>query len=653
LNVVILPERARLDARRNLDLLIERARKSNAFAGTVIFDNPVWDLSAVKIPRPSAKSAQLKLYFATHSDKVVRGAEDRTFMSERFAAFVKTMIVLREEENPVSLVNHGGLLRVARSLYAAMEGEGKDPADLVLADFVAACNSIKTRKNQRGNVGGTANSRHTLGNILCQIAEFVNRHSLSKAHISFFNPFPKVPSIKDAIGEDGQKARPEKMATQEEMGAIIDASLVVRKCEDDADLIRMCVVELMCCAPVRINEILDTRSDCRRSGRIVRKTTGDEIEYLGYAYNGSKKAPDSTKYIPSVMLDIADRALADALRITEPFRQIARWMESHPGRAYLAEPFRLADPDMMLTRADVERAVGLARKGGTQWLEGHGLRKRDGKPVCVRLGDIEAAILRQQPKLPDPKGKLSDYLFIVPRNYFHPQRATHDSVLTVIGDNQISEFLGNHALNESVFRKFEILDEQNKPYRINTHSVRHYLNTLAQEGGLSQLDIARWSGRKDVSQNAVYDHSGGIQLARDIRKVLEMDAMRGPIVDTAAALAPADRETFLAGRFATAHFTSIGACIQDFSLAPCPSHGACAGCSEHLVVKGKQEHLAEAERLLQEHQVMLDAARTEMAEGTYNASAWVEHNERVLNGLKKALAVHNDPKIPSGTIVQI
>jgi hypothetical protein len=654
LNVVNFPDRLRADASRNLNLLIERARNSEVFAGTVNFDDPVWDLSAVKIPRPSAKSAQLKLYFSTQSEKFVRGVKNRIFMPERFAAFVKTMIVLREEANPVSLVNHGALLRVARALYAVMEVAEPDPADLVSADFVAAANDIKMRKNERGNVGGTANSRHSHGNILSQIADFINRHSLSKVHITFFNPFPKVPSIRDTIGDDGRKARSEKMATKEEMGAIIDASISVRKCHDDQDLLRMSVVELMCCAPVRINEVLDTRSDCERTGKFIQKASGDEMEYyLGYAHSGSKGAPDGVKYIPSAMVDIADRALADAKRITEPFREIARWMEDHPGRAYLAEPFRLADPDMILTRDEVERAVGLAKRGGHQWLDLHGLHKHDGRPSRVRLGDVEAVILRQQLRLPNPKVKLSDYMFVVPKNYFHPQRATQNCILTVVGDNQISEFLGNHTFNESVFQKFEILDEQNKPYRINTHSIRHFLNTVAQEVGLSQLDIARWSGRKDVRQNAVYDHSGGIPLARDIRKVLETDAMRGPVVDTAAALSPSDRETFLSGRFATAHFTSIGACIQDFSLAPCPSHGACAGCSEHLVVKGKPEHLTEAERLLQEHRAMLDAARTEMAEGTYNASAWVEHNERVLDGLKKAVAVHNDPKIPSGTIVQI
>lgn len=134
---------------------------------------------------------------------------------------------------------------------------------------------------------------------------------------------------------------------------------------------------------------------------------------------------------------------------------------------------------------------------------------------------------------------------------------------------------------------------------------------------------------------------------------METDAMKGPIADTVEQLAPLDREAFLKGRFATAHFTSIGACVQDFSLAPCPSHGVCAGCSEHLVVKGKPEHRAEAERLLGEHEAMLAQARAETDEGTFNASVWVAHNARMVDGLKKALAVHADEGIADGTVVQV
>jgi hypothetical protein len=50
---------------------------------------------------------------------------------------------------------------------------------------------------------------------------------------------------------------------------------------------------------------------------------------------------------------------------------------------------------------------------------------------------------------------------------------------------------------------------------------------------------------------------------------------------------------------------------------------------------------------------MLSQARQEMAEGTFGAGPWVEHNERLVDGLKKTLAAHADGGIADGTIVQV
>jgi hypothetical protein len=74
--------------------------------------------------------------------------------------------------------------------------------------------------------------------------------------------------------------------------------------------------------------------------------------------------------------------------------------------------------------------------------------------------------------------------------------------------------------------------------------------------------------------------------------------------------------------------------------------------SKTFVVKGKPEHRAEAERLLGEHEAMLAQAQAETDEGTFNASVWVAHNEKMVAGLKKTIAVHDNPEIPDGTVVQ-
>jgi hypothetical protein len=129
--------------------------------------------------------------------------------------------------------------------------------------------------------------------------------------------------------------------------------------------------------------------------------------------------------------------------------------------------------------------------------------------------------------------------------------------------------------------------------------------------------------------------------------------MRGPLKGLIETLPPAEREAFVKARINSAHMTHIGACIQDWSLAPCPKHGSCAGCGDHLVIKGNPVHKARAERLLAEHESMLAQAKAAMDDGTYGASDWVLHNEKMVAGLRKTGAVHDDDTIPDGTAVQV
>jgi hypothetical protein len=49
---------------------------------------------------------------------------------------------------------------------------------------------------------------------------------------------------------------------------------------------------------------------------------------------------------------------------------------------------------------------------------------------------------------------------------------------------------------------------------------------------------------------------------------------------------------------------------------------------------------------------MLEQARQATAEGELGAGPWVEHNEKMVAGLRKAVAVHMDPEIADGTLVQ-
>jgi hypothetical protein len=644
MNVHVLPDRRLLDAETSLALLVERARSLEVFGPTVDFDAPVWNLTDVKIARPSAAKTH-QLFFTRITERETRSMEGRVAFEPAFGNLVKAMMALREHAGTAGPSRYRKLLQAARHLYETLENRGFDPTRLNSDDFFAAASAIK----------GKPGYKYTLGQDLEVIAEFVNKHALAKARITYNNPYP--PQRFDAKTDDkSRKHRASKMPSEELIDAVIAMSDIVRERSDDRDILRSSVVEALMSAPWRINEFLTLLADCIRRQTVTDPVTQERRETFGFAYAGSKGAYDNIKRVPSPMVEIAERAMADILRITQPSRDAALWMEEHPGRAYIAARFRLADPGTRLTMYDVAEALGLAStEAATYWLRANevSFEKRDGRFRCP-LGNLEAAVLRLQPKLPpNMPQRLSDYLLLVPEHYFRDDMASLPCIVTFVTDAQIGGFLQTRGRHKSVFERLLILDAKSKPYLITSHAFRHYLNTIAKDGELSELDMARWSGRKRIEQNATYDHTGGRQLMKRMRQMLNTGAMRGPLPETIEKLPPAEREKFVKARINTAHMTDIGACIQDWSLAPCPKHGSCASCGDHLVIKGNPVHKARAERLLAEHEAMLAQAKGEMDEGTYGASDWVAHNEKIINGLKKTIAVHANGEIPVGTVVQV
>ena len=105
-------------------------------------------------------------------------------------------------------------------------------------------------------------------------------------------------------------------------------------------------------------------------------------------------------------------------------------------------------------------------------------------------------------------------------------------------------------------------------------------------GGLSQLDIAKWSGRKDVSQNKVYDHQSDRDIVALVRETVGDELrMFGPLAKMhETAMIP--RDEFASLKIQTAHTTEFGYCIHDFSMLPCQIHGDCLNCDEQVCIKG-------------------------------------------------------------------
>ncbi len=277
----------------------------------------------------------------------------------------------------------------------------------------------------------------------------------------------------------------------------------------------------------------------------------------------------------------------------------------------------------------------------------------------VRFADVERVVLALLPEgFPvanrETGLKCSDSLLVVRRNELHPRRGTCFCVIEPVTIGQIATGLGARVAHGfgSVFTRLGFTQPDGRPICVTTHQFRHYLNTLAQAGGLSQLDIAKWSGRKDVRQNAAYDHVTADQMLQKIREAVgDESQMFGPLADLPKRV-PISRNEFARLVVPTAHTTDLGFCIHDYTMSPCQLHGDCIHCQDLVCVKGDLEKTQRLRLRLEEARDLLKKAEAAMQEGYAGGDRWFMHHNATVERLTQLSSILDDPKLPMGAVVQ-
>lgn len=649
-----LPSARLRDARANLESFVQRGRDSAAFGHDLDFDAAAWDLTKWGGARPSAQGKKVVLYFTTHENGTAKGLSGRDPMLNPFGDFIKAVVRLRQESNPRQPEGLRVLVRSSRYLHETVLERSGDPCSLRTEDFVQAAQACRAREKET--------SRYRIGLWLEEIAGWLNKYAISKGRIDFSNPFPRVTYDHTRIGKEHDERRAKKLPSPAAFDALGQISNLV---EEPSEVLRMRVIEILVAGGFRINEGLTLPEDCEveeelsENGKPALDSEGNQRIRYGLRYWPEKGGLPDVKWIVSPMIDVVKRAVRDIRIHTASARKIAKWLERHPGRACF-DPENDQGPSQVYSSYDLARILGMSqRSGGTQWAERQGIVPATiVNRVCYYYrADIEAALSPQEFPNRSLQMPLSAYLFVVPQNFCHSRKPTNPSVVRLLTDQQISDFLSGRnserGTTRSVFDRYGFTEADGSPIKLTSHMFRHWLNTIFEQGGLGQHEIARWFGRKDIGQNAVYDHVTGMEKAEEVHRLMEGGKMRGPMAEIHEMLDPVDRAAFRDTAIATAHTTDLGACATDWSLVPCPDHGSCARCSEHLIVKGDLKQKARAEELLNEHEWFLADAIREAEEDTYGASNYVAHNRSMVEGLRRILAVHNDADIPDGTLVQL
>ena len=270
-------------------------------------------------------------------------------------------------------------------------------------------------------------------------------------------------------------------------------------------------------------------------------------------------------------------------------------------------------------------------------------------------------VRRIEPLVSDNEGNpllhLHDALFVLPKYYLTDSRETNFADVNIVRDRQFAIWLrgekrskGTRNHEDSVFSRLNIIDERtDKPVEMTSHDIRHWLNTMYQQGGLSQDQIALIFNRKYKAQNATYDQTSNKKRQQRMRDAIKENKALGRISETFTRLAKIDREEAEEYLEATTRMINPmphGMCLLDWSSTPCPHNLSCFDCEshkpslcEHLVVdKTVEVHLSEIKRLGKESESVINAMELQGLEG----SPQLQHHMRVKHNIESLLKLMSE-----------
>lgn len=362
------------------------------------------------------------------------------------------------------------------------------------------------------------------------------------------------------------------------------------------------------------------------------------------------------------MVSVVQEAIRKIRKITSEARCIAQWYEDQPGKIYLRDEIEYLRGREWVSMQELADILGFNRVNSSNaWYKTYGIStvKNNGKRL-VRFSDVEKTVVGMLPRsfpvmVKDSNCKYSEALFVVRVNELGAQRSIYNCMFESITIDQINTGLGGRAEHgySSIFSRFGFTESDGSPINVSTHQFRHYLNTLAQAGGLSQLDIAKWSGRKNIRQNAAYDHVTPGQMVQKIRDAIGDDSiMFGPLAELSKkTLIP--RDEFARLVVPTAHTTELGYCIHDYTMSPCQLQMDCIHCTDLICVKGDVEKEGRLRQLLEEARNLMQRAEDAKKDGYYGSDRWLEHHKTTVERLSQLCSIIDDPKVPIGSLIQL
>ncbi|MDF2690821.1 MAG: uncharacterized protein K0S29_676 [Gammaproteobacteria bacterium] len=625
-------------AERNLEQLIIKAKASGAF-GEIDWNQHCWDISLSQPKDRGHKQLTYRLWFTQHgTNNNVLGEP----FYEPFASFAKALVRLRHEVRGQSCANHMTFIRALRYIYNEIQDIGLNPVMLNRDHFTRAEMAAKRRE--------ALSTAYRIGIHLTELARLLDENRLTKVRLDYKSS-QKRPESYDRLS-DTAKRRREKLMPKEEIFQALAA--ISTKLTNVPDKIRMNIIKILVFTGFRIGEVLTLPANTLVEEFVLNQFTaqpeidssGNKKSKIGLRYWPEKGAEPRIKWLPTEAGKLVKSVVMELIDLTKESREMASWLEENPDQIKLVG-YQARD---MLTVEDIKNLLGI--KDANAFCRTRKIKmnkvKGDAK-LYVAYGDLVKAISFERwdkPMLRLPNGKvqkLSESLCVVFFEQLSDARPFKLYLVRPISEQNISSFICGREGVKNVFERYGYLDHIGQPYKVRSHGFRHFLNTLANEGGLTDIELAWWFGRKNIGDNKAYDHRTATQMTEKARQMLLSGEVIGPIADAAKQMNPLDAKEFVAVQVNAVHHTPYGLCLHDFAQNPCDKHLNClSGCKEFHRTKGNQEERKNLKLLKNQTTAALNQAKLEQSQESWGAENWINHNQNIIQNIEKALAIDDE-----------
>lgn len=613
-------------------------RKFNELLGDTgqSFDDVIWNVGPL-LHRFTA-SENIRLFFTLY------GTTDRP-LPESYANVIKSWLLLSD----VSARSMEELLRSARKLWHILEQRRKQATlpfywHTLCEEDIRQTELWMQERYAQATIYGTVIS-------LLKLARFLDVRGICRP--LFYSVQTPCPS-KAICTASMQEKRLSKLPTTTALEGLAD--VYNQLAQTPQDRLRIAAVAILVVTGFRVGELLTLPVACE----VEEMRRGRPAYGLRY-YKSKAGAPGKlydVRWLTPLQADLAREAIREIRDITEPARQQAKVLEDNDPHIPIPG---FAETDRMYAR-DIQHIMGMPQLSAVHGTISREQLPRYGKEKKYYFlpSEFEAYLQTRRVKnlwtVAREDGTyqmLSESLFVVFKNFFFP-RGGHVCLLAEpIRKSQINSFLSSHGLNKSVFERFNIREEDGTFCRMSSHQFRHWLNDVADKGGLPTDVLTRWMGRDNPRDTEAYKHATMGERLRWVKEGIQGEQLQGTMANVYFELPEGERDDFLDGQIQAVHFTPMGLCLHDFAVEPCPYHLNCVrGCPDYLRTKGnrrERQHLLEVQRKTEE--ALTSAQREATETGSPLAQAWVEHHQQTLLGIQRALSIDGETHFPDGTLV--